>query len=108
MIRNIQITGEADNHPERPVYDARQLAEGQVDVSSLDVTAYHIEVFDLMKAEDRAQYGTLYVKLTSLAKQGKIVITTKRTDILNRPDGSTGWFKILEWAEFDTSKIVGA
>lgn len=108
MINNIQITGEPDTHPEHPVYDARQLSEGRIDISSLDVTAYNVEVFDLMKEEDRAKYGKLYVELTRLAKQGKIVITTKKMETLSRSDGSTGWFKILEWANFDTSKILGA
>ena len=48
MIPNVQIVGAADTHPEKPVFDARQLASGQIDLMQLPVKESHVEVFDLM------------------------------------------------------------
>lgn len=108
MIPNIQITGEPDAHPEKPVYDAGQLAAGKIDLSRLDVAEHCVRVFDMMSEEDRSAYGKLYVELCQLAKEGKILIVSNTREVLQNPDGSTGWFKYLEWTRFDTSKILGA
>lgn len=108
MIRNIQIEGAPDSHPEKPVYDAHQLAAGKVDLSTLAITGHSVRVFDLMDADQRDEYEKLYVTLSDLSRQGKILISSNIREVLRRSDGSTGWFKCLEWTTFDTSSILGA
>lgn len=108
MIRNIQITGEPDKHPERPVHDAYELASGQIDLSKLKVKEHHARVFNLMSREDRHSYEKLYSELMQKSCEGRIVISSNSREVLTNPDGSTGWYKYLEWSEFDTSEILGA
>lgn len=108
MIPNVQIVGAADTHPEKPVFDARQLASGQIDLMQLPIKESHVEVFDLMEKDDRARYTKLYKDLAPLVKAGKVFMTVNSREVLTRSDGSTGWFKYLEWIEFDTSEILGA
>lgn len=108
MIKNIQIEGEPDLHPERPIHDAYELANGQVDLSKLKVKEHCTRVFNLMSEEDRKTYEELYVKLMNKAREGKIIISSNTREVLHNPDGSTGWYKFLEWTEFDTSEILGA
>ena len=108
MIPNVQVTGDPDTHPEKPIYDAGQLAAGQIDLSKLDVAEHRVRVFNMMSEEDRDEYGKLYVELCQLAKEGKIFIVSNTREVLQNPDKSTGWFKYLEWTRFDTSKILGA
>ena len=88
--------------------DARQLAAGQVDLMQLPIKETHVEVFDLMNADERVRYADLYRKLSPLVKAGKVFLTVNSREVLTRADGSTGWFKYLEWIEFDTSEILGA
>lgn len=108
MIPNVQITGEPDPHPEKPVNDAYELASGQVDLNKLKIKGHHSVVFDLMSGESREEYDRLYKELLEKSREGKIVVSSNSREILTRPDGSTGWFKYLEWTEFDTSEILGA
>lgn len=109
-IPTVQIEGEPDTHPERGsrIIDARMLAEHKVDLSMLKIRANHTEVFDLMSADDRKAYETLYVELMTRVKAGEVLVFTNSREVLTRPDGSTGWFKYLEWIEIDTSEILGA
>lgn len=108
MIPNVQIDGEPDTHPEKPIHDAYQLATGQIDPSSLTVTAHNVRVFDLMDRNDRKEYEKLYVELMGKSRQGRIFIVGNTRETLVMPDGSTRWFKFLEWSEYDTSDILGA
>ena len=107
MIRNVQITGAPDAHPEKPVYDAYDLASGNIDITKLRVKAHHVKVFDLMDEKDRESYEELYTDLLRRSIEGKIVISGNTRETLTKPDGSTGWYKYLEWSEFDTSEILG-
>ena len=108
MIPNIQIQGDPDTHPEKPVHDAYELASGQLDVLNLNAKAHNARVFDLMSTDERTEYEKLYLELLKKSKEGKIYISSNTREVLTRPDGSTGWFKYLEWTEFDTSDILGA
>ena len=108
MIPNVQINGDPDLHPEKPVFDARQLAQGQIDLMQLPVKESHVEGFDLMDKDERERYTKLYKELAPLVKAGKVFLTVNSREVLTRADGSTGWFKYLEWIEFDTSEILGA
>lgn len=108
MIPNVQIQGEPDPHPEKPVHDAYELASGQVDVLKLKAKEHHAKVFNLMVDSERSEYEKLYLELLNKSKEGKIYISSNIKEILTMPDGSTGWFKYLEWTEFDTSEILGA
>lgn len=108
MIPNVQINGDPDLHPEKPVFDARQLAQGQIDLMQLPIRESHVEVFDLMDRDERERYTKLYKELAPLVKSGKVFLTVNSREVLTRADGSTGWFKYLEWIEFDTSEILGA
>ena len=109
MIQNVQIDGEPDKHPEKPVHDAYELATGQFDaLSKLPVKEHHVFVADLMDEGQRSEYEKLYLELMDKSKAGKIYIASNSREVLTRPDGSTGWFKYLEWLEFDTSEILGA
>jgi len=108
MIPNIQIMGTPDTHPEKPVHDAYELASGKLDFSKLKVKNHFVRVFDLMDSEQVNAYETLYVQLADQAKQGKIIVSCNTRETLTRSDGSTGWFKFVEWTEFDTSDILGA
>ena len=108
MIPNVQITGEPDLHPEKPVNDAYELASGQVDLNKLKIKDHRSVVLDLMSQSDRDTYDKLYKELLEKSREGKIVVSSNVRETLTRPDGSTGWFKYLEWTEFDTSEILGA
>ena len=108
MIKNIQIAGEPDLHPEKPMHDAYDLASGNIDASALPVSSHHVGVFDLMDESQRKEYEKTYVDLAEKAKAGKVIVTSNARETLVRPDGSTGWFKYLEWTELDTSEILGA
>lgn len=108
MINNIQITGDPDTHPEKPVYDARSLALGQVDMTTLNILAHRVATFDLLNKEDVARYENLYKQLLDLAKSGKILISTNIREKMVLADGSNTWMRLLEWTEFDTSEIIGA
>ena len=108
MIPNVQITGAPDLHPEKPVHDARELASGQVDLSSLPVKGHSVRVFDLMDKDGRDEYEKLYVDLMNKSREGSILVSGNIRETLSRPDGSTGWFRLVEWTEFDTSSILGA
>ena len=108
MIKNIQISGEPDTHPEKPVHDAYELASGQVDLSSLNIKGHHVEIFDMMDADGKRAYEDLYSTLLAKSKEGKIIVNSNVREVLTRADGSTGWYKYLEWTEFDTSEILGA
>lgn len=108
MIPNVQITGAPDLHPEKPVHDARELASGKVDLLKLPVAGHSTRVFDLMDQAEREEYDKLYIDLMNKSREGKIIISSNSREVLQRPDGSTGWFKFLEWTEFDTSEILGA
>ena len=108
MIPNVQINGDPDLHPEKPVFDARQLAQGQIDLMQLPIKESHVEIFDLMDKDERERYTKLYKELAPLVKAGKVFLTVNSREVLTRADGSTGWFKYLEWIEFDTSEILGA
>lgn len=108
MIPNIQIEGDLDLHPEKPVHDAYELATGAIDPSSLPVSSQHVRVYDLMNEDQRTAYEKLYVDLANKAKAGKVIVTSNTRETLVRPDGSTGWFKYMEWTELDTSEILGA
>ena len=108
MIPNVQIEGEPDTHPEKPVHDARELANGQVDLTTLTATRHNARVFDLMSPEDREEYSKLYLDLFNRSKEGKILISSNIREVLTRKDGSTGWYRLIEWTEFDTSEILGA
>jgi hypothetical protein len=108
MIKNVQITGDPDTHPEKKVHDAYELASGQIDITKLGIAEHHARVFDLMDADDRSEYEKLYIELLNASKEGKILISSNSREVLSRPDGSTGWFKYIEWTVFDTSDILGA
>ena len=108
MIRNVQIEGEPDSHPEKRMYDAYELATGQIDLTKLKAKSHSVKVFDMMSASDREEYEKLYVLLMNKSKEGKIIISSNTREVLSRSDGSTGWFKFIEWTEFDTSEILGA
>lgn len=108
MIPNIHIHGEPDTHPERHVHDAYELATGKIDLSKLNVKEHHVRVFDLMDPKQREEYENLYVDLSMLVKKGCVLVSANTRETLSRTDGSTGWFKYLEWTEYDTSEILGA
>lgn len=108
MIPTVQIKGEPDSHPEKPVYDARELAAGQVDLSGLQIKAHNTRVFNLMDTQQCKDYEILYMQLMTKAREGKILISSNIREVLQNKDGSTGWYKLLEWTEFDTSEILGA
>jgi hypothetical protein len=108
MIPTVQITGEPDLHPEKPVHDAYELASGQIDISKLKAKGHCARVFNLMIEEDRKKYEELYVELMNKAREGKILISSNVREVLHNSDGSTGWYKFIEWTEFDTSEILGA
>jgi hypothetical protein len=108
MIPTIQIVGEPDLHPERPIHDAHELSTGQIDINKLKAKNHCTRVFDLMSKDERQEYESLYVELLNKSREGKILVSSNTREVLQRPDGSTGWFKFLEWTEFDTSEILGA
>lgn len=108
MIPNIQISGAPDPHPEKPVYDASELAAGKVDLTGLAVTKHQVKVFNLMDDLERKNYEELYLDLIQKSKAGKILISSNVRETLHNSDGSTGWYKFIEWTEFDTSEILGA
>lgn len=108
MIPTIQITGEPDLHPEKPIHDAYELASGQIDLSKLKAKEHRVKVFNLMSEGDRKEYEELYVELMNKAREGKIIISSNNREVLHNQDGSTGWYKFIEWTEFDTSEILGA
>lgn len=107
MIKNIQIEGEPDAHPEKPIHDAYELATGQIDLSKLKAKEHRAIVFNLMSEEDRKKYEDLYVELMNKSREGKIIISSNTREVLHNKDGSTGWYKFIEWTEFDTSEILG-
>lgn len=108
MIKTVQIEGAPDMHPEHPVHDAADLASGKIDMLSLPVSKHHVEVFDMMDQDARCKYESLYSDLASLVKAGKAYVLSNSRSVLSRPDGSTGWYKYVEWTEFDTTGILGA
>ena len=107
MIHNIQIEGTPDTHPERPIYDAKELADGKL-ADILHVKSHHTEVFDVMNPDDRANYDRLYVELSDYSKKGSVYVISNRMETLTRDDGSTGWFRYVEWIEYDISEVLGA
>ena len=107
MIRNIQIQGDPDLHPEHPVHTADELASGKLDLSALDVKKHNVRIFDLMDPGQCEEYEKLYVDLAREVKTGRIYIAANTRETLSRSDGSTGWFRYVEWTEFDVSKILG-
>lgn len=108
MIKTVQIDGEPDTHPEHPIHDASDLASGKVDLFQLPVSKHHVEVFDMMDCDSRSRYESLYSELAAMVKAGKAFVLSNSRSVLSRPDGSTGWYKYVEWTEFDTSGILGA
>ena len=56
MIPTVQITGEPDLHPEKPVHDAYELAYGQIDIIKLKDKENCARFFNLMIEEDRKKY----------------------------------------------------
>ncbi len=108
MIRNVQIEGEPDPHPERQVHDARELATGKINVASLPVSGHFIRVFDLFDEGQRREFERLYVDLVDKVRRGTVLISENVRESVTRQDGSTGWLKYIEWTEFDTSDILGA
>lgn len=108
MIPNIQITGEPDPHQEKPIHDAYELASGQVDLNKLKIKEHCVRVFNLMSEEDQREYEKLYITLINKSREGRIIISSNTREVLHNPDGSTGWYKFIEWTEFDTSEILGA
>lgn len=108
MIPNIQIKGEPDTHPEKTIHDAYELANGQIDLSKLDIKDHCVRVFNMMSEDDRKAYEKLYKELHVKSKEGRILISSNTRETLHNPDGSTGWYRYLEWTEFDTTGILGA
>lgn len=88
-----------------------ELKEGEQKALSgriVEISAYRTEMFDMHVAKDRAAYNKRMLELSRGAQIGTVRILAHDRQILSRKDGSSGWFRYLEWMEYSRKDDVNA
>lgn len=77
-------------------YVAKKLAGGKDAV----IDSVHIEVFDLLNAEERENCKKVDKDVLEKAFNGVISVLCDKTEKMQRSDGSTTWVRLLKWVEY--------
>lgn len=67
----------------------------------LRIRSYRVEVFDMSDAERRGEYEKLMARLLPLVRNAQCVVYKNELQVLQTGTG-TGWWRYLEWFEYDT------
>lgn len=65
------------------------------------LSGYETRIFDMHDAKQRKKYSDLMLDLTVRQQTRKVQILVDDRQVMTRKDGTTGWFRYLEWMEFD-------
>lgn len=76
--------------------EARALGKEPVSIKS-----YRVEVFDMHSADDRGRYARTMSEIFPRVVSGECVVWKNELQTMTRPDGSTGWMRYLEWADYE-------
>lgn len=71
------------------------------------LTGYETKVFDMHDTKQRAAYSKLMLDLTVRQQTRRVQILADDRQVMTRKDGTTGWFRYLEWMEFDWAEEKG-
>lgn len=64
------------------------------------ISDYRTEIFDMHSAKDRSAYSRRMLDLSERVQTGTVRILVHDRQVMQRKDGSTGWFGYIEWMEF--------
>lgn len=71
------------------------------------LTGYETKVFDMHDAKQRAAYSKLMLDLSLRMQTRRAQVLANDKQVMTRKDGTTGWFRYLEWMEFDWAEEQG-
>lgn len=74
----------------------------------IEISGYKTEIFDMHVAKERAAYAKRMLDLSKRAQTASVRILVHDRQLLQRKDGSTGWFGYLEWMEYSRTDAPGA
>lgn len=74
----------------------------------IEISGYKTEIFDMHVAKERAAYAKRMLDLSKRAQAATVRILVHDRQLLQRKDGSTGWFGYLEWMEYRRRDADGA
>lgn len=66
----------------------------------VEISGYKTEIFDMHVAKERAAYAKRMLDLSKRVQTATARILVHDRQMLQRKDGSTGWFGYLEWMEY--------
>lgn len=66
----------------------------------IEISGYKTEIFDMHVAKERAAYTKRMLDLSKRVQTATVRILVHDRQMLQRKDGSTGWFGYLEWMEY--------
>lgn len=75
---------------------AEALKRGMLPVN---VSSYHVDVFDMSVPDDRKRYEDTMVSLFAKVQASQCVVWKNELQVLQTPSGS-GWHRYLEWSDY--------
>lgn len=84
--------------------DASDLSAGDARLDSgrvVRLSGYETRIFDMHDTKQRAAYSRLMRDLAVRQQTGRVRMLVDDRQVMTRKDGTTGWFRYLEWMEFD-------
>lgn len=71
------------------------------------LTGYETRIFDMHDAKARKEYSKLMLDLAVRQQMRTVNVLVDDRQVMTRKDGTTGWFRYLEWMEYDLSDNGG-
>lgn len=72
------------------------------------ISGYETRIFDMHDSKARASYAKLMRDLSTRIQMASVRILVNDRQIMTRKDGTTGWFRYLEWMEFERAEADGS
>lgn len=66
----------------------------------VEISGYKTEIFDMHDPKERAAYTKRMLDLSKRVQTATARLLVHDRQMLQRKDGSTGWFGYLEWMEY--------
>lgn len=69
------------------------------------LTGYETRIFDMHDSKQRNAYSKLMLDLMVRQQARRVSLLVDDRQVMTRKDGTSGWFRYLEWMEFDWADV---
>ena len=104
MLAGLQSASETLFPKLRMTPDPKELQDGEdrrVAGKIVRLSGYETRIFDMHDSKSRKAYSALMLDLSVRQQTRQVHILVNDRQVMTRKDGTTGWFRYIEWMEYD-------